>query len=68
MEVTMHNFMCHKHLKIQFGKFVTFIVGRNGSGKSAVCLALQLLMDKTVSLLRTTKQGRKFRQVKRRGA
>ncbi|KAG6418477.1 hypothetical protein SASPL_120681 [Salvia splendens] len=34
------NFMCHSNLDIDFGDFVNFITGQNGSGKSAILTAL----------------------------
>ncbi len=30
-EITLQNFMCHKHLNLQFGPNINFIVGPNGS-------------------------------------
>eukprot|EP01102_Stenamoeba_stenopodia_P023199 TRINITY_DN9919_c0_g2_i3.p1 TRINITY_DN9919_c0_g2~~TRINITY_DN9919_c0_g2_i3.p1 ORF type:complete len:1137 (+),score=245.74 TRINITY_DN9919_c0_g2_i3:152-3562(+) len=41
-KVTLINFMCHKHLEVKFGPNVNFIIGRNGSGKSAVLVALTI--------------------------
>lgn len=38
--VHMKNFFCHENFKVEFKKRVTFIVGRNGSGKSAILTAL----------------------------
>ncbi|XP_012677888.1 structural maintenance of chromosomes protein 6 [Clupea harengus] len=39
--ITLKNFMCHQHLgPFQFGPNVNFIVGNNGSGKSAILTAL----------------------------
>lgn len=34
--VTLVNFLCHRHLHVPFGPNVNFIIGRNGSGKSAI--------------------------------
>eukprot|EP00795_Rhopilema_esculentum_P017575 gene17575-9207_t len=34
--ITLQNFMCHKFLEINFGPNVNFIIGKNGSGKSAI--------------------------------
>lgn len=39
-KIALHNFMCHNHLDVKLGSHVNFIVGRNGSGKSAVITAL----------------------------
>ena len=36
----VENFMNHKHLRIDFDPHVNFIVGKNGSGKSAIVNAL----------------------------
>ncbi|XP_011862086.1 PREDICTED: structural maintenance of chromosomes protein 6 [Vollenhovia emeryi] len=39
-KVRVHNFMCHDALEVTLNKNVNFIVGRNGSGKSAILTAL----------------------------
>ena len=38
--IILTNFMNHKHLKVDFDPHVNFIVGKNGSGKSAIVNAL----------------------------
>ncbi|KAL7001724.1 Structural maintenance of chromosomes protein 6A [Sarracenia purpurea var. burkii] len=39
-KIRLENFMCHSNLEIEFGDWVNFITGRNGSGKSAILTAL----------------------------
>ncbi|XP_011637103.1 structural maintenance of chromosomes protein 6 [Pogonomyrmex barbatus] len=39
-KIRLHNFMCHDALEITLNENVNFIVGRNGSGKSAILTAL----------------------------
>lgn len=38
--VEVHNFMCHKYVTFKFGPQVNFIIGNNGSGKSAALSAI----------------------------
>lgn len=38
----MINFMCHEHLTIKIGPLINFIIGHNGSGKSAALTALTI--------------------------
>lgn len=39
-KVSVTNFMCHRRLEVSLGSNVNFIIGRNGSGKSAILTAL----------------------------
>ncbi|KAM3281888.1 structural maintenance of chromosomes protein 6B [Capsicum chacoense] len=39
-KIRLDNFMCHSNLEIDFGDWVNFITGQNGSGKSAILTAL----------------------------
>ncbi|KNB06086.1 hypothetical protein FOXG_08150 [Fusarium oxysporum f. sp. lycopersici 4287] len=42
--ITCFNFMCHERLHVNLGPLINFIVGENGSGKSAVLTALTLCL------------------------
>ncbi|KAL7951181.1 P-loop containing nucleoside triphosphate hydrolase protein [Trichoderma barbatum] len=42
--ITCNNFMCHERLYVELGPLINFIVGENGSGKSAVLTALTLCL------------------------
>ena len=42
--VICENFMCHTFLEVSLGPLINFIVGHNGSGKSAVLTALMLCL------------------------
>ncbi|KAF8500946.1 P-loop containing nucleoside triphosphate hydrolase protein [Russula emetica] len=42
--IEMHHFMCHKFLTFKFGPQINFIIGHNGSGKSAVLTAITVAL------------------------
>ncbi|KDR83091.1 hypothetical protein GALMADRAFT_238908 [Galerina marginata CBS 339.88] len=42
--IEMHQFMCHKYLRFTFGPQINFIIGHNGSGKSAVLSAITVAL------------------------
>lgn len=43
-EVSMKNFMCHSRLTIPLGPLINFIIGHNGSGKSAILTAIMICL------------------------
>ncbi|KAL4080728.1 P-loop containing nucleoside triphosphate hydrolase protein [Scleroderma citrinum] len=48
--IEMTNFMCHPRLTFTFGPQINFIIGHNGSGKSAVLSAITIALGgKTIS-------------------
>ncbi|XP_052863155.1 structural maintenance of chromosomes protein 6 [Anopheles cruzii] len=40
LQIVLQNFMCHKYLAVTFNQHVNLLVGKNGSGKSAVLTAI----------------------------
>lgn len=42
--ITCTNFMCHSHLHVELGPLINFVIGHNGSGKSAVLTALTICL------------------------
>ncbi|KAF9962659.1 Structural maintenance of chromosomes protein 6 [Modicella reniformis] len=42
--IEMFDFMCHRHLKVSFGPKINFIIGHNGSGKSAILTAIMVCL------------------------
>ncbi|KAF9425484.1 Structural maintenance of chromosomes protein 6 [Entomortierella beljakovae] len=43
-QIEMFDFMCHRHLKVPFGPKINFIIGHNGSGKSAILTAIMVCL------------------------
>jgi chromosome segregation ATPase len=48
--VTMINFMCHEKLHVTLGPLINFIIGENGSGKSAILTAITLCLGGKASM------------------
>lgn len=42
--VSLQNFMCHQNLSIELGPNMNFIIGENGSGKSAILTAITVCL------------------------
>ncbi|KAL8998456.1 MAG: hypothetical protein Q9169_002493 [Polycauliona sp. 2 TL-2023] len=42
--VTCSNFMCHNFLEVPLGPLINFIIGHNGSGKSAILTAITICL------------------------
>lgn len=42
--VSCTNFMCHSYLEVALGPLINFIIGHNGSGKSAVLTAITICL------------------------
>ena len=52
--MVVKNFMNHEHLKMELGPGINFIIGKNGSGKSAMCHAAQVALGASA---RDTERG-----------
>ncbi|KAI5189890.1 structural maintenance of chromosomes protein 6 [Nematocida minor] len=50
--IQLVNFMCHDNLLVEFSKKITCIVGNNGSGKSAIMVALGALFGVRATAMR----------------
>ncbi|XP_012283644.1 structural maintenance of chromosomes protein 6 [Orussus abietinus] len=64
MRVFMRNFMCHDAMEIVFNPNINFIVGRNGSGKSAVLTALTVGLGARASI---TSRGTSIKEFIKKG-
>ncbi|XP_050068384.1 structural maintenance of chromosomes protein 6 [Anopheles maculipalpis] len=42
LKMVLKNFMCHRHLEVVFNKRANLLVGKNGSGKSAILAAVTI--------------------------
>ncbi|KAJ8660440.1 hypothetical protein O0I10_003898 [Lichtheimia ornata] len=63
--VEIFNFMCHKHLKIELGPKINFIIGHNGSGKSAILTAITIALGAKAN---STNRGKNLSSLIREGA
>lgn len=63
--VDMINFMCHRNLSISLGPRINFIIGHNGSGKSAILTAITVALGGKAN---TTSRGSSLKDFIREGA
>ncbi|RKP07454.1 hypothetical protein THASP1DRAFT_17035 [Thamnocephalis sphaerospora] len=63
--VDMTDFMCHRRLTMRFGPHVNFVVGNNGSGKSAILTAIIICLGAKATF---TQRASNLRSLIREGA
>ncbi|OCF37020.1 hypothetical protein I316_00924 [Kwoniella heveanensis BCC8398] len=63
--ISLVDFMCHRHLTVDFGPKMNFLVGHNGSGKSAVLTAIAVALGGKAM---TTGRGQGLKDLIRKGA
>ena len=63
-EIRCTNFMCHEHLTVGLGPLINFIIGHNGSGKSAVLTAITLCLGGRAT---TTNRGQSLKNFIKEG-
>ncbi|WWC62703.1 uncharacterized protein I303_105300 [Kwoniella dejecticola CBS 10117] len=63
--INLVDFMCHRHLTVEFGPKMNFLVGHNGSGKSAVLTAIAVALGGKAM---TTGRGQGLKDLIRKGA
>ncbi|KAG7864328.1 hypothetical protein KL919_000356 [Ogataea angusta] len=49
LRLELYNFMCHAAFKLDFGEQTNFIIGRNGSGKSAILTGISVALGAKAS-------------------
>ncbi|KAK3914444.1 Structural maintenance of chromosomes protein 6 [Frankliniella fusca] len=65
LEVVLEDFLCHSHMKVSLNKEINFIVGRNGSGKSAILTGIVVALGGSAS---TTGRGAALKDFIKHGA
>lgn len=63
-QVECTNFMCHRHLVIPLGPLINFIIGHNGSGKSAILTAIAICLGGKAS---STNRGQSLKSFIKEG-
>lgn len=64
-KISLRNFMCHENFQLELGPRLNFIVGSNGSGKSAILTAITIGLGAKAS---DTQRGSALRNLIREGA
>ena len=62
--VECYNFMCHDQFSVELGPLINFIVGKNGSGKSAILTAITLCLGGKAS---ATNRGQSLKNFVKEG-
>lgn len=62
--VTCRNFMCHEYLEVPLGPLINFIIGHNGSGKSAILTAITICLGGKAT---TTNRGQSLKSFIKEG-
>ncbi|CAG8723013.1 11983_t:CDS:10, partial [Racocetra persica] len=63
--IELVDFMCHKFLKVNFGPKINFIIGHNGSGKSAILTGITVCLGGKANV---TNRASNLRSLIREGA
>ncbi|KAK0545371.1 Structural maintenance of chromosomes protein 6 [Tilletia horrida] len=63
--VDLKNFMCHKHLTMKLGQQLNFVIGHNGSGKSAILTGITIALGGKAA---STNRGSSLKSFIREGA
>ncbi|CAD6976177.1 unnamed protein product [Tilletia controversa] len=64
-KVDLKNFMCHKHLTMKLGQQLNFVIGHNGSGKSAILTGITIALGGKAS---STSRGSSLKSFVREAA
>ena len=48
-KISLENFLCHDNLEMEFNQHINFIIGRNGSGKSAILTGIVVALGQKAS-------------------
>ena len=48
-KISLENFLCHDRLDLEFNQHINFIIGKNGSGKSAILTGIVIALGERAS-------------------